>query len=342
LKRVRDARSVKRREMAYRSPVLKRSPLVPILAGLAVIAAACSSSDAPVVTVDGVEIGEDRFEELHVDADRLNEDERAGSALLLVLREAFTRRARDDFGIVPEPDLIDAAFVENSQRYPAGQNVDLSLATANVRRDRVLIESELDVLRDLIGEELVRSEAAGFDIDEAHRAYLIDNAEVCVQQITLVAADSYDQVVAELEAGGDFGDVALTWSSDPFVDRDDGGSGAGGDLGCSAPSALPTGLDVASLEAPVGEPYGPVRTDVGFHLLWVYERTSADLADVRVAVIDHAVPRQGPELFRRWAVEVLRDIVVVVDEEYGSWGVLPETVDVPTVVPVSRVSQIVG
>lgn len=331
---------MKRYDLAYGALVLSR-PFLFAVVGLALVTVACSAGGT-VVTVDGVEIDEDRFEELHVDADRLNEDERAGSTLLLVLREAFTRRAESDFGIVLESDLVDAAFVENSQRYPARENLDVSLATANVKRERVLIESELDVLRDLIGEELVRTEAAGFDIEEAYQAYLIDNAEVCVQQITLVATDSYDQVVAELESGEEFGDVARTWSSDPFVDRDDGGVGAGGDLGCSAPSALPTGLDVASLEAPVGEPFGPVTTEVGFHLVWVYERTSADLADVRVAVIDHAVPRQGPEMFRRWAVDVLRDIVVVVDEDYGTWGVVPETVDVPTVVPVHRVNQIVG
>jgi parvulin-like peptidyl-prolyl isomerase len=332
---------VKRKPMPYGASVLNRSVLAALIVGVALLAAACSSA-GPVVSVDGVEIGEERFEELHVDVDRLDEDERAGSTLLLVLREAFARRAESDFGIVPDPDLVDAAFVENSQRYPARQNVDLSFATANVKRERVVIESELDVLRDLIGEELVRSEADGFDLDEAYQAYLIDNAEVCVRQITLVDVNSYDQVVAELEAGEDFGDVARLWSSDPFVDRDDGGVGAGGDLGCSAPAALPTGLDVASLEAPVGEPFGPVTTDVGFHLLWIDERTAADLAEVKVAVIDHAVPRQGPDLFRRWAVDVLQDITVVVGEDYGTWGVLPETAEVPTVVPVYRVSQIIS
>ncbi len=312
---------------------------VSILVLLALLAAGCSASSDPTL-VDGVEITDEEIAALHVDVDELDEDERSGTMLLLILREAFGARAADDLDVVPDDAEVDAAFEEYVERFESRGGIDSVLSALNQTPERVRIEAELDTIRANVSETLVRTEAPGFDLVGAYEAYLLVEAEICLQLIQLEAAPDFDAARERLDAGEAFATVARELSIDPFVDRDDG-SGAGGDLGCSAPNALPGGLDTASLTAPLNEPSGPVLADTGLYLIEVYERTAPDLTEVRGEVIEFAVEQQGPEMFRRWAVDVLQTIEVDLAEDFGTWAMLPETDPVPTVVPDYRSGDII-
>jgi parvulin-like peptidyl-prolyl isomerase len=304
------------------------------------LVASCSNEGSPTV-VDGVEITADDVARLHVDFGDLDEDERAGSALLLILRQAFGAGAADELGVEVDETTVDRAYQERVDRFEGRGGVDVVLSSLNQTPERLRVEAELDTIRDGVSAELVRSEAPGFDINAAYDGYLLDEAEVCVRQMQLSTAPDFDVAAERLAAGEDFATVARELSIDPFVDRTEG-SGAGGDLGCSAPSALPGGLAEATLAAPLDEPTGPVNADTGVYLLVVYERTAPELADVRNDVVEFAVVQQGPELFRQWAVEVLQEIDVEVGPEFGVWGMLPETDPVPTVVPAYRQGDIIN
>ncbi len=65
-------------------------------------------------------------------------------------------------------------------------------------------------------------------MDAAYRAFLIDNAEVCVQQMVLRSTEAHQAALERLEAGEEFDKVARELSEDSFVDREAGESGAGG------------------------------------------------------------------------------------------------------------------
>ncbi len=296
---------------------------------------------APLATVDGEGLVAGELAALHVDVQSLTPYEVASSVYLLVLHEALLSRARTELGVEPGPGDVEAAFAGRTVRYPTRADLEQALAGRNEKPQRVRIEAALDALRSAVSARLVLDEVEGFDIDAAYRAYLIDNAEVCVEQMLFDSVEAVDAATARLEAGEDFALVARDLSSDPFVDREPGRVGAGGDLGCSAPAALPLGLDRASLAAPLGEPHGPVATRNGIGLLVVYDRTVPPLSDVRRDVLEHAVEIQGPDLFRLWAVSVLESVEVEVDPAYGAWGALPETEGLPTVVPVDQVHRIV-
>lgn len=311
-----------------------------VLLSISLLLAACGS--ASVATLDGTAISETELGDLHVDLSQLDEDGLASSILLLLLHDAFIARADRDFGISLDEATVESFYAGRTARWPTAEEVELGLAARNERPARIRLESELDTIRDEVSAHLVRSESPGFDLDKAYHEYLIDNARVCVLQIQLESPDQYDETKARLDAGEAFADVALDISIDPFVGREDGGVGTGGDIGCSAPAALPAGMDAAVLVAPIGEAYGPVTSDAGVHLLWVVERDAPPLDEVRPAVIEHAVTRQGPGLFRVWAVEVLQTMDVEIADQYGVWGMLPETEPVPTVVPPTRVDQIIS
>lgn len=305
----------------------------------ALVAASCSSGSSTIASVDSTDIPTTAFETMHPAPDDLTDDERVGSVLVLILVEAFGVWAESELGITAPPADIEAAYTERIEAFEGRGDLSATLESLNQTDERIRLEAQLDVLRDTISEHLVRSESATFDLVAAEEAYLLANAEVCIRQMQFDDVADVDVALKRLSDGESFDAIARDISIDPFVARDEG-VGAGGDLGCSAPSALPAGLDVASLTSVVDEPTGPVASSIGVHVVEVYDRTEPDLEAEHGAVIDLAVEAQGPGLFRLWAVDVLRSIDVRVDESVGRWGILPETDPVPTVVPEYRFDDI--
>ena len=77
-----------------------------------------------------------------------------------------------------------------------------------------------------------------------------------------------------LVAGEDFGTLAMELSTGP--------SGpSGGDLGCGVPSQFVAEFSLATLQAEVGVPHGPIRSSFGWHVILVSERTAPIFEDLR-------------------------------------------------------------
>lgn len=102
-------------------------------------------------------------------------------------------------------------------------------------------------------------------VDEQVVATYADAAKslelVCVSQILVNSEESADAVLAELESGADYADVAAIYSIDINT------SDAGGFVGCATPDQVETFLGFefadALATAAVDEPFGPVVTPGG-------------------------------------------------------------------------------
>lgn len=70
----------------------------------------------------------------------------------------------------------------------------------------------------------------------------------------------------DIEGGADFADVAKQHSTCPSSAR-------GGDLGEFGPGQMVREFDEVVFSAPVGEVQGPVKTQFGYHLVEVTQRT---------------------------------------------------------------------
>lgn len=288
-------------------------------------------SSRPLATVNGVSIPIINVTTLHEDFGQLSSDEIASSVLLLVLNQLLFNEAQAQFALVLDQAEIATAVDARTERFGTEARMNEVLAAQNETVTRLELEAQLDVMRATVGERLVRDGAEGFDIDLAYRQFLLTESTVCVQHIQVLTQEGFELVESRIAAGEDFATVAMENSLDPLVDRTDGGSGAGGDLGCRSPASTP--FPEAAIEAPVDEYVGPVFTDVGTHLIRVYERDAPALEAVRDAVIEVGVETQAVGLFNAWAVQQLQAADVTIDEDFGTWGVLPETNGVPTVIP---------
>ncbi len=71
----------------------------------------------------------------------------------------------------------------------------------------------------------------------------------------------------EIEAGGDFADVARRCSTCPS-------GSSGGDLGSFRPGEMVPEFDQVVFSAEVGRVHGPVQTQFGYHLIEITCRTA--------------------------------------------------------------------
>lgn len=84
----------------------------------------------------------------------------------------------------------------------------------------------------------------------------------CSSHILLTTLEEANDVVALLEDGGDFAELAIEFSTGP--------SGpSGGELGCSDPEGFVPEFRDAIVGAPIDTIIGPVETQFGFHVITV-------------------------------------------------------------------------
>lgn len=111
-----------------------------------------------------------------------------------------------------------------------------------------------------------------------------------------------DEIILQLEQGADFSDLARKHSDDP------GSALKGGDLGWTLPGVMVPEFEAMMLETPIGQVSKKFRTEYGWHILYVADRRSKDLAEdnaKRLARIEIAKTKYDDEL-NNWLQE-LRD-----------------------------------
>ena len=86
------------------------------------------------------------------------------------------------------------------------------------------------------------------------RHILVDTEEAC------------NNLKTQIEGGADFAELAKKHSKCPSGQQ-------GGDLGAFSPGQMVKEFDTVVFSAPIGEVQGPVKTQFGYHLLEVTERT---------------------------------------------------------------------
>jgi peptidyl-prolyl cis-trans isomerase C len=103
----------------------------------------------------------------------------------------------------------------------------------------------------------------------AQRLRFSTTAEACVRHILVASEARAAELVAELEGGASFAELARAESLDA------GSASRGGEIGCIRPGLTVAAFDQAAFSAPVDAFVGPVGTQFGFHVLQVFEARPA-------------------------------------------------------------------
>jgi parvulin-like peptidyl-prolyl isomerase len=140
-----------------------------------------------------------------------------------------------------------------------------------------------------------------------------------VRHILVETEEEAQDVVAELEDGADFAELAQERSVDT-------GSGAqGGELGSAPRGAYVPEFDEAAWDADVDEIVGPIESQFGFHVLQVTDTEETAVEDLDVQQLDQLV---GQALGAR-IQQAFDAAEVEVDPAFGEWDPA-QTAVVPT------------
>lgn len=292
-----------------------------ILFAVALVLGACTSTPDVVATIGDVEVSNQDLAALNSGDSAGETTEQARSLYLLILHRLLTEGAEADFGFTPTEAEVAEAFDERTRGL--GEDLDATLLERGVTRDRVLLESELDLIRAELEERLVYTDGYGFDFDKAYRGFLSVNSRVCMVVLNLADASLVPDIQARVDGGEDLDDIF-----ERYPDRT-----ARLDMGCASPIDHGQALAPVALDGEVGVSYARESGDGAIFVAKVTERDAPGPDEVRDEVMTYGVESQGPELFDAWAVDILRGADVEVTEAIGRWGPGPDTGDVPTIVP---------
>ena len=281
-----------------------------LVAGLAVVGASCASPSETVASVGGVDITRASVEGLVRNSDDILDSEFLTYLGVAIQWEAVQQSAASEFGIEPTTEEVDARVAELVQSSGAPdletylESVNASEAGIRRYAIQLLIQEQIDI-------ELADQFEAPTAEDVARELadFPLDWTEVCAAHILVATEEEAADVVARLDAGEDFAEVAADVSTDP-------GSGAnGGDLGCNSPAGFVTEFADATMTAEIGIPTEPVESQFGFHIIRVDSRTVADEA----VVLEYLQSAARAAVVDTWFLTVIESADVSVEQSIGTW-----------------------
>jgi parvulin-like peptidyl-prolyl isomerase len=305
--------------------------LLSLAAVFAVVVVGCGGgSSAVAATVGDTEITVGDVEVLmDLDGATVTRDQFAQFLSFAIQWEVVVAAAEADFGItVSDEEVAAQADLLYEEVAIPGVSRDEFLSERGVTEEFLQKIALQGLLIDERISELFISEMpppTSDEIDAARDTALAALTTACVSHILVDTADEATEVLDRLEAGEEFGELAVELSTDP-------GSGENnGILPCTTLNTYVEPFAQASLVAPVGEVYEtPVESQFGFHIILVTDRTDADETDLpsdealAESILEGAVVLQ----LDTWALGAVQTADVTVVEEFGTWdatlpGVVP-------------------
>lgn len=291
----------------------------PAIAAVFILAACSGGSDDVAASVNGQEITVGEVEALIADGNEITSPIFAQSLGTLVQWTIAEQAAADDFGFSPTQAEVDdevEAIVHQAGAASVGE-----LAEAQGISEDILEKYVRQLLTQEAVTEQLRSSLTTPTDDEI-ATELTENAatwtEVCVSHALVESIEEAEAALERIESGEDFAVVATEVSIDP------GSAANGGDLGCGSPADVGPFAE-ATMVAPIGEFYGPVESEFGFHIVVVASRTEPSPETIRRSLIDQALFEAADD----WFNTAVTAAVVEVGEEFGTWTTVP----IPQIVP---------
>lgn len=306
-----------------------------VLVALAVLVTACGGFRSDVAaTVNGEPIPLDRVERMVAAASDRPElaaasaEERVQTVADLqrrvltdLIRRAVVDHAAADHGIEVSEEEIDRARQEQIQRAGGEEQADAlnpGLTAAEIR-ERLATEVSERKLFEQVSEDVRVSDA---DVAAAYRQER-DRFEMArASHILVDTADEANEILALLEGGAAFEDLARERSQDPGTAAD------GGSLGTAPRGSYVEPFDEALWSAQEGEVVGPVETRFGFHIIRVEEVQRTPLAEAAPQLREELRQQAAGERFQAFEQQLFAEADVVVAQRFGRYD--PETA---TVVP---------
>lgn len=292
-----------------------------LLVALAVVLTACAGgSNTVVATVNGTDVTVDDVRALRPDTEAVATEQFTSDLQLLVVNE-LVRTGAEVLGITVTADEIATELAVIIEQIEApnpstGETTTWEQFMEDQNLSDVIVD--LAIEQQVLNEELVAyfSETIEVSEEEIEAQFNIEQqsrSEVCASHILLEDEETANEVLAlALADGADFAALAVEHSTDPAGPN-------GGVLGCASPATYVPEFGIATLEAELNVPYGPVQSQFGYHIILVTAREIPVLEDIREELAETVRVGAANGAVTDWFVDLVNGAEVTIAPEYGTW-----------------------
>ncbi len=290
---------------------------------------ACSGSAKSIASVNGSSISLADVEAMSPADAAVATTDFDANLRNLIIEKVVEQGAQQKWNITLDPTAIDDKVTELLGTIGADDaSIDESLTKYGITRDTVRHIAVQQLLSSAVSDQLATQVTTPTeeDLQAAYDANKDAAATACVHHILVATEAEANDVIARLDAGESFADVAAE------VSTDTGSAANGGDLGCVTDpnSKYVPEFAQAIFDAPIGEVYGPVQTDYGYHVLIVDSLTIPTFDEMKSDLSDQIEQTQVSDLFSNWIMGQLDAATIDVSSKYGTWVGSPDyTVNPP-------------
>lgn len=208
--------------------------------------------------------------------------EKAGARFVSADQELKTKRDYLD-SLINEDLLIIGAYEHNLQ---------------NQEEVGRVVEGEKNkFLLNVLFEEKILSKATPSEA-EIKDWYAKGDEQIKVSHILVATEEKALEVLGKLKSGGNFEELAIQYSSDPAVRRNQG------DLGWLDWGYMPDNFQDAAFKMKAGEISAPVKTEYGYHIIKVADRrkteTRPGYAEAKSTIRNMIIERRKQSLMRQY------------------------------------------
>jgi peptidyl-prolyl cis-trans isomerase C len=253
----------------------------------------------------------------------------ADPVVLTVGNEKMTKSQFEAF-VAALPDQLRAMATGPNKRKFAEQLVDMKTLAYEGRRRKLDQSPEVkqkialqtdnvlasEVLREVVDEAAVRQyyDQHKSEYEQAKASHILirfkgSSVSLKTGQKDLTEEEALakaKELRAKILAGGDFAAIAK-------VESDDTGSGAnGGSLGSFGRGRMVPAFDQVAFSLPVGQLSEPVKSQFGYHIIKVEERTSKTFEEMKPQI----EAQLKPELAKKAVEQLRKTIPTTIDEQY--------------------------
>lgn len=255
----------------------------------------------------------------------------------LIVGEVLEQWA-DELGVTATDEEVEAERAKLVEQLGGQEAFD-----AQVEQSGLSPEALTEEIRKIVLQGELSAEVAGDAevTDEDIAAFYQENAaarfgaKARARHILVKSEADAKRILNEIRNGGDFAKIAEAESTDK-------GSGAnGGDLGEFPQGQMVPAFDQAVFGAEAGDLVGPVKTDFGYHIIEVLEKTEArELEEVSEEIRAELEQGQQAEVFQERLQERSKTADVTVNPRFGIWN--EETAQVDPEPPLGDASEAGG
>jgi foldase protein PrsA len=290
--------------------------LILLVGALSLVAAACSSNDEVVSSVNGQDITRDSVESLVRDSgDGFTNQDFATYLSVVIQWEAAEQAAAGEFGISVSEEETDARVDELVALSAQGATLDQYLESVNATESGFRSFAESLLVQEAIEAELVADldPVTDDDIAEEIVAFPADWTQVCAAHILVETQEEADDIKAQLDDGADFAALATEFSIDA------GSAENGGDLGCASPASFVDPFSEATMNAELDTVSDAIETEFGYHLVIVSDRLDAPADSVRT----YLEQQRSQAVLEAWFTAMIEGTDVTVIDSVGTWVLDP-------------------